>query len=299
MLPNFLIIGAQKSASTFLQVCLNDHPEIYLPTGEIPFFESPDYEDNNLSELEKLFENRNEKCLGIKRPNYLGKPEVPKRIESDLPNAKLIVVLRNPIDRAISAYYHNIKYGFIPPIDVEVGMRKIINKTSFSQQFQRSPEILEFGYYNKYLTLYKYFFKNDQILIFLHEDILSNPLESVKTAYRFLDISSDFIPESLYSRPQNVTYNLKRLKFMTLRNRFMFDYNLDHTRVSVKNKNIIDNLGAGIITMLDKKILAKFLDNSKPKVSLELRQLLYKKYSNDINSLEGLIGRDLSTWKLT
>jgi hypothetical protein len=131
MLPNFVIIGAQKSASTFLQVCLSDHPNVFLPNGETPFFESPDYEQSNVSDLERIFEKRSEKRIGIKRPNYIGKPEVPKRIEFHLPHAKLIAVLRNPIDRAISAYYHNINYGFIPPINVENGIRKIITQPSF------------------------------------------------------------------------------------------------------------------------------------------------------------------------
>lgn len=125
MLPNFIIIGAQKSASTFLQACLNDHPDIYMPYGETPFFESPDYERNNIRDLEKIFVDRDEKCIGIKRPTYIGKPEVPERILAHLPNAKLIAVLRNPIDRAISAYFHNINYGFIPAIDVETGSKSL------------------------------------------------------------------------------------------------------------------------------------------------------------------------------
>jgi len=159
MLPNFVIIGAQKSASSFLQACLNDHPDIYLPHGETPFFESPDYEQSDIRELQRIFEKRSEKCLGIKRPNYIGKPEVPKRIASHLQNAKLIAVLRNPIDRAISAYYHNIKFEFIPPIDIEIGMRKLIWEPSFSAKYKRSPEIIELGFYCKYLSKYDQFKK--------------------------------------------------------------------------------------------------------------------------------------------
>ena len=123
MLPNFVIIGAQKSASTFLQVCLSEHPDVFMPPGETPFFESPDYENSDISRLESLFNNRSESKLGIKRPSYIGKPEVPKRIEYHLPDAKLIAVLRNPIDRAVSAYFHYINNGFIPCINLEKGAR--------------------------------------------------------------------------------------------------------------------------------------------------------------------------------
>lgn len=297
MLPNFVIIGAQKSASTYLQACLGDHPDVFLPLEEIPFFESPDYEHSNVSDLGRIFEKRSEKCLGIKRPNYIGRPEVPQRIESCLPHAKLIAVLRNPIDRAISAYYHNINYGFIPPIDVENGLRRIINEPSFLEKYKRAHEVIEFGYYYKYLSQYEYFIKNGRLLAFLYEDILSNPLESIQKAYKFLGVPHDFIPKSLSSRPQQVLYNLTRLKLISIRNRFIYDYNLERTRLFVKKRNFVGKAVARIITMIDMKILSRFLSNDRPKVSSELRQILYEIYASDINALEGLIGRDLTTWR--
>ena len=75
-LPDFAIIGAQKSATTFLHGCLAEHPEVYMPRAEIPFFESPDYERSKISDLAGLFAGRSEKWLGFKRPNFLGKPEL-------------------------------------------------------------------------------------------------------------------------------------------------------------------------------------------------------------------------------
>lgn len=297
MLPNFVIIGAQKSASTFLQNCLNDHPDIYLPHGETPFFESPDYEQSEIGELERIFDKRREKSLGIKRPNYIGKAEVPKRIASHLPNAKLIAVLRTPIDRAISAYYHNINYGFIPPIDVEIGMRKLISEPSFSAKYKRSTEIIEFGYYYKYLSKYDHYKKNSQLLVFLHEDILSKPLESVQKAYDFLGVSRAFIPKSLNSRPQVVLYNLTRLKLLSLRNRFKYVYSQDRTRLFTKQMTFIDKMAARAITMIDREILSRFLANNKPIVRPELRRILYEIYACDIESLESFLRRDLSAWR--
>lgn len=297
MLPNFLIIGAQKSASSFLHACLADHPDIYLPQEEIPFFESPDYEHNDIKQFEKLFERRNENCIGIKRPSYIGKPEVPARIQLHLPNAKLIAVLRNPIDRAISAYFHQINYGFIPPLDVEIGMRQLILDPLFKSKYKRSPEIIEFGYYYKYLNDYNHYLKNDQLLIFLHEDIRSNALESIQRAYNFLGVSQNFIPNSLNSRPQKVLYNLPRLKILTYRNRFIFDYNEERTRVYPKKMTLIDKILDRYLTLLDRKLLSIFLPNNKPKVSLELRNMLYNLYARDIESLACYLDRDLSAWK--
>jgi len=297
MLPNFVIIGAQKSASSFLQSCLSDHPDCFLPKGETPFFESPDYENSNISVLENQFEERHEKCLGIKRPNYIGKPEVPERILYHLPNAKLIAVLRNPIDRAISAYYHYINQGFIPPIDIEVGMQKILSESSFLEKYKRSYEIIEFGYYYKHLIQYSEFYKNNKILVFLHNDILETPLDCVKKAYIFLDIDASFVPQSLNSRPQKVMYNLSRLKLLSFRNNFMYNYNDNNTRLFPKKMSKFDKIMVKTINKVDTVLLSKILPNCKPKVSYELKEKLYQIYKDDIKSLENLIGRNLDIWQ--
>ena len=297
MLPNFVIIGAQKSASTFLQYCLNDHPDVYLPHGETPFFESPDYERSDIRDLEKSLANRCEKRVGIKRPSYIGKPEVPERISFHLPQAKLIAVLRNPIDRAISAYHHNIKYGFLPPIDIQVGMRKLISEPSFLSKYKRSSEIIEFGYYYKYLREYDHFKKNGQLLVFLHEDFLSDPLASVQIAFDFLGVHPDFIPKSLNSKPQKVTYNLTRLKFLSIRNRFMYEYEQDRTRLSPKKMTFMDKAIAGVITKIDQTILESLFGKNGPEVGSELRKIMYDLYDYDIELLEKLIGRNLSAWR--
>ncbi|MDX8339290.1 sulfotransferase domain-containing protein [Draconibacterium sp. IB214405] len=297
MLPTFVIIGAQKSASTFMQECLSDHSDIFLPHGETPFFESPDYENADIKELSKLFNGRTEKCLGIKRPNYIGKPEVPARIQKHLPNSKLIAVLRNPVDRAISAYFHNVNYGFIPPIDVEIGIRKIISKTSFVSDNKRSSEIIEFGYYYKYLKEYNYFIKNNNLLIFLHEDIISSPLDSIQIAYKYLDVNPNYIPKSLDDRPMKVLYNIHRLKWVVKRNRLLYMYNADKTRLSKKQLKFTDKVLAYSITKFDEKILSLFFPNQKPQISQELKNILYDLYLPDIKKLEKLIDRDLSIWK--
>jgi hypothetical protein len=298
MLPNFVIIGAQKSASTFLQVCLSEHPEVFMPPDEIPFFESPDYERSNISELESLFNDRIENTFGIKRPNYIGKPEVPKRIELHLPHAKLIAVLRNPIDRAISAYFHYINYGFIPCIDLEKGMRQLIDQPSYGEKYGRSHEIIEFGLYFKYLKKYGYFLKSGRLLVLLHEEILRNPLESIQKAYRFLNIDPGFIPISLNSRPQSVIYNLPRLKLLRMRNKFSYNYNFDRTRLYKKQLDFFGIVIVRIITSIDRVMLAKILKNRKPKASLELRKILNQRYENDIRGLEFLICKDLSEWRV-
>lgn len=233
MLPNFIIVGAQKSASSFIHACLMEHPEIFMPSEEVSFFESPDYEQKSIEDLKKLFVGRTEKMIGIKRPTYIGKPEVPGRIRIHLPDAKLIAVLRNPIDRAVSAYYHNIKYGFIPGIDIEKGMNLLLDG-AYEKTFKRAHEIIDFGFYYKYLKQYQWFFDNDRFIILLYEDIIADKLSAIQKVYSFLDVKSSYVPKAINSRPQAVIYSIPRLHFLSLRNTFLYKYNYDRTRLFVR-----------------------------------------------------------------
>lgn len=76
----------------------------------------------------------------------------------------------------------------------------------------------------------------------------------------------------------------------------MYDYNKDRTRLVSKKMNLLDKLIAGFLTILDQKILAIFIANTKPKISPRLKSTLFKIYESDINSLSKFLNRDLSSW---
>ena len=103
------------------------HPEIYLPKNEIAFFEDPDYGKGDLKKLQSMIDAPGGKLVGIKRPIYLGKPEVAPRIKHHLPWAKFIVSLRDPVERALASYMHYAKFGFIPAIDPNKGFLKLFD----------------------------------------------------------------------------------------------------------------------------------------------------------------------------
>jgi len=296
MLPNFVIIGAQKSASTFIQHCLAEHPEVYMPSGETPFFESPDYEQLTISSLKTIFNGRTEKRVGIKRPSYIGKPEVPCRIQTHLPHAKLVAVLRNPIERAISAYHHYINGSFIPARNVEKGMRQLLDG-AYQDKYMRSREIIEFGFYYKYLIQYQYFFERKQLLILLHENILADRLSSVQTIYSFLDVDPHYVPKAINATPQAVLYNIPRLRFLSLRNQFIYYYNPDRTRLFMREDNPIGKAVANIIAAIDDRLLSIVFKNKKPAVSAELKDRLFEIYRGDIERLQSYTGIDLSHWE--
>lgn len=128
MFPTFAIIGAQKSASTFLQKQLQAHPDIFLPDGELATFEDPQYEDYDPQIFASHFSpDWDAKALGLKRPSYLHEPEVPRRLARHLPGIKLIVSLRDPVDRAVSAYFHQVRHNFAPLVEVNRGLENILD----------------------------------------------------------------------------------------------------------------------------------------------------------------------------
>lgn len=296
--PQFIVIGAQKSASSFLQNCLTEHPAIWMPVGETAYFETPDYEDSPPRALASIFDGRPEPMCGIKRPNYIGKPEVPPRIAADYPDIKLIAVLRNPVDRAISAYFHLIKSGTLPAIPIERGMPALLDQDpDFLRKHPRAHEILEFGLYHKYLSMYRHFLDHDRLMVMLHEDILRDRLVCIQKSYRYLDVDDRFVPtQTIDSRPQAIVYQPTRLKLGTWRPRLLFKFNEDHTRMVGRTRNPLKiALAAGLVG-LDRAVLAPLLGNPRPVVSDDLRQKLAAFYTQDRQELESLIERDLSHW---
>src|SRR5271166_1577090 len=117
-LPDFAIIGAGKSATTWLHMGLRKHPEIFLPENETPFFEDPYYCESDLRPLfSELRAARGYATVGIKRPNYLCTPGCADRLAKHIPRARLIAMLRNPVERAVSQYFHLVRSGRLPVED--------------------------------------------------------------------------------------------------------------------------------------------------------------------------------------
>ncbi len=295
MLPNFIIIGTQKSATTFLHMCLNDHPDIFLPKEEIPFFESPHYERNSISLLENIFDGKENCICGIKRPSYLGRPEVAGRIKNHLPEVKIIVILRNPVKRAISAYYHQMRYGFIPVENIESGMRKILYDRSFLQKYKRAHEIIDFGYYYDHLKKYEKYIYNEKMLIVMYKDLCVSPLTVIKSVYSFLNVFNEYVPESLNKKPQKVMYNINRLKFLRKMNTEVFSN--DKIITDTKKKYYFLKLIRTVVKIIDQAFLSFFMPNRKPDISEELQAILFDKYENDIRKLECFLGKSFSHWK--
>jgi hypothetical protein len=126
-LPEFFIIGSQKSGTTALYNIFKNHPEIVPGSGrkEINYYEKRYYLKKQ-SWYRKQFIKLDDKRLAFEAStNYIFHPWTPKRIKHDCSNAKIIAILRDPVERAISHYHHMVRDGkeqrkFGDAIDYEV-----------------------------------------------------------------------------------------------------------------------------------------------------------------------------------
>ena len=204
-IPNFLIIGAQKSGTSSLFFYLKFHPEIKRPIKkEIHYFNI--HFDKGLDWYKAHFPKQSENYLtGEASPDYIFHPDTPKRVKGLNPEMKLILLVRDPIVRAYSAYQMNKRMGidkratFEEAVDFELSEK---NKNKSEYDYDRHNYFyLERGLYARQLEQWTSVFDRNQILVISSKIFFSQTETVLKQVYRFLEISEN-LPPTL--KPMNV-----------------------------------------------------------------------------------------------
>ena len=205
-LPTFLIIGAAKSGTTSLYRYLEQHPDVYMsPVKETLFFApdcwtpAPDGSQRGirtLEDYEALFAPAADcPARGEASPQYLFSREAPARIKALLPDARLIATLRNPAERAYSAFLHLVRDGIEPFTD----FREALAAEPERRASGADPLWLyqEVGLYADQLTRYYEHFPAEQVRVYLYEDFARDPAGTTKDALRFIGVDDDgFRPDT-------------------------------------------------------------------------------------------------------
>lgn len=280
VLPNFLIIGTRKAGTSSLYHNLVQHPEIFMPTlkGSRFLLHDPDGPAGSsgatvqtLEEYSRLFagaESTGARAIGEASPSYFQSPDAARRIRECLPEARLIVSLRNPVDKVYSQYQMNLrragKSGPLPPT------------------YEHLEPLMGACFYAKHLQVYLDLFPRRQLKVLVFEQWIRSQRECAADLFRFLGVSdsSVVLDDSRYNiggLPRNVFYR----SLLSARD----------SLISLKPlvpKSIRKVVNRSINSGMEKA----------PSLPTELGRRLASAFRTDVAQLEKLTGLDLAAWKL-
>ena len=281
MKVNTFIVGAPKTGTTSLYYYLNQHTNVCMSSIKEPnFFSAKEVNSlfyksqivDEINEYHKLFSQNKKQIIGEASVSYLFFDEVPNRIYKYNPKAKIIILLRNPIERALSHYLMDFRLGFCSENFEDI----IAHPEIFPQYYQ---QYLELGNYFLQLKRYINVFNENQLSIVFYDDLKSDSQKVMKHIFSFLEIEFqdlDYSIQNSFLSPSNIFVS-ELYKFNSLR-------------------KIVKSLFPEPFLSLVKSIF--FSNNSKPTFSDSIIKQLNAYYKSDIVELEKLLNKDLSKWDL-
>jgi hypothetical protein len=311
VLPNFFIVGAPKAGTTSLYYYLDQHPDIFMSPVKEPHYFAEEIRIDNISQrwqdwarqedaslqlylrgpmqekqfggivanwtdYLKLFENVNgEKAIGEASVCYLWSKTAADNIASAVPGAKIIMMLRDPVDRAFSQYKQTVARGLIGTSFREQLRKSMHNK---SDQFELMNPFLEFGRYSEQVKRYTTRFPRENLRIYLYEDYKQHPTSILSDIFSFLGVDCQFSPD-MSERHHEPT--LPRFKWLT--------FTLKKYGVWSAFKNIVPRDLVPTVKKWASRDKQTTLDQAD-------RLSLQNYYREDVLRLSDLIERDLSGW---
>jgi len=279
--PNFFIVGAPKAGTTSLYFYLKQVPEVYLPP-----FKEPNYFSirvipadhyllpiRNKSNYLRLFEGvKDEIAIGEASPSYLEDPEAPKLIHQVVPHAKIIILLRDPVERAFSHYLMMVSQGY-EKLSFREAIEQILSKKSRGE----FRHYLTPGQYSEQIKRYINIFGNEKVKILIFEEFIRDTQKSIEEVLNFLGINEK--PSSLVENTYN-PFSVSRGWYADL----------------IMTNTMIRKIGFSLIPNPDlrQKIKGKLLKKAKkPEMFSDDRGFLEKYYMDDVKKLQNSLNRKL------
>ncbi len=277
--PNFLGIGAQKCASTWLYDILSDHPEVCLSdTKELDYFSN--FYDFGFQWYEKQFDPQpGQRVVGEVSPSYFHNLSAPQRVRDYAADMRLIVFLREPVQRAISNHKHEVRIGHFGGDDL-----------SFESGLKNNPQYIEQGLYATHLERWLRYFDSQQLMVVFFDEVVADGADVAKRIYEFLGIDTGHVPAALSQR-SNESY-----------------VNRSASLEAAKNvlRGLLRKLRLGWLwNLLGKTGLQKAYrsvnrtepENVIPPLQRQTREQLHELFADEISRLEALTGANLARWR--
>lgn len=276
--PTYVGIGAQKCASTWLHRILAEHPQVAVPqVKELDFF-SYRY-DHGFQWYEQNFrEGSAAQARGEISPSYFCEHAVPERVARYVPEAKILLSLRDPVQRALSNHRHEVRVGHLKGPDF-----------SFETGLKNNPMYVEQGRYATHLKNWLRHFPRERILIVLMEDVEADPLGVTRTVFQFVGVDHAYVPAGLTSR-YNPSFATRWSPLAAVKDSIYGLTRLPGLRWawSAAAGTGLRSLYRGINNVPSSAVIPRPGEQTLP----ELRE----QFAPEIRELETLIGRSLAPW---
>ena len=273
---DFIIIGAAKSGTSWLANNLGKNPSFFVPPAEIHYF-SRYYERKSIEWYSGFFADRQPGQVAGERSNtYMTDPRAPARIFRELPNVKLLAILRNPVERAYSGYCMRLDRGL-----VSADINRELDPAN-----ARAREILENGLYTQQLGRFLERFPRERVHIAIHDDISARPIELLSDISKFLAAPHTFDSASVKFR-----YNARKSHgikpvYNKLLGAFMRS---ERWRRGVGKSLRSSPLGRTLLRAVSSSLTYPPFDDG-------IRTRLAAFYADEVELLSDFTGRNLDNW---
>ncbi len=214
-LPTFLIAGAMRCGTTSLNAYLREHPKISVgQPKEVHFFDQ-NYERGVDWYLQHFPDSDESLAVGEATPAYLYFPEVAERIATTLPDVRILILLRDPVERAHSHFWHNRSVGR-ERLDFADAIATEPKRLARSRQHQARYSYLDRGRYGGQLENMLRFIPRERILVQTFDELTSDSTTVYRRTCQFLGVADDYMPP-IVGQVTNafVEYRSTRLRDMT------------------------------------------------------------------------------------
>lgn len=309
--PNFFIVGAPKAGSTSLFHYLDEHPEVFMSyIKETNFFSHEPitrqklyyeetiavpvsgkrkgvvgkhklYQDakriDTFEKYESLFEEgAGKKAVGEASVSYLFYPEVPPALHAYQPEARIVMILRDPVERSYSHYLMDERLG-LTNLSLEDVIHRRVDHPKLHLYYQQFVEV---SLYYEQVKRYLDTFGKDQVKIIWFDDLKADTDAAISEVLEFIGVDSTFRPDT------EASYN----KFLMPTNAFVGRL-YKNQRLRTFTRSLLPN------KTVEKVKQKLFSGPGKPEMNPETRRYLRDFYREDVIALEKLTGRDLSHWR--
>ena len=289
--PNLLIVGAAKSGTTSLHNYLKQHPDFFMTDHKEPHFlinneigvKRVHKAVTTLSDYQKMFEGSSEyKYRGESSVMYLPFPDIAIRNIKKYLNkdVKIIIMLRNPVERAFAGYLHNVRYNTSENLSFEEAIEKSEERYQKTNDMTPDTRYLHVGmYYNQVKKYMDEFGKNVHVVIY--DDYVSNINRSIKRVFDFLKVNNIEMDTSQRHMVGGWIFKNPILrKLMVSKNGLKSFVKLLLPSSSLRKKI--------------RTIIMRFGTSKTPELTTKMRKFLEDYYRDDIVKLENLIDKDLN-----